>query len=357
MSEDCHADVVGVCSGCGTQIAPRLLSCPSCGRLVHAEELKRLALEAEAASQVNDIAKALQQWDAALKLLPAISRQYQVISAKVAALSEKTDKGPLTDTGTSVPVSDTPRSSLGWGKSLGGAGAIALLAWKFKFVLAFLLTKGKLLLLGFTKAGTVFTMLASLGVYWTAWGWKFALGLVLSIYVHEMGHVAALRRYGLKASAPMFIPGLGAFVRLKQSPANARQDARVGLAGPLWGLAAAVGTWGVGRLLHWPSWAAIAHVAAWINLFNLLPIWQLDGSRGFRALSRAQRWLIVVAIGGVWLWTGEGLLVLLLIVALGRALVEKGSETTDWPAFASFSLLIVLLSLFFLPAAHPSCLP
>src|SRR5439155_143942 len=83
-------------------------------------------------------------------------------------------------------------------------------------------------LLGLTKASTLFTMLLSAGVYWAAWGWKFALGVVLSIYVHEMGHVQALQRYGIKATAPMFIPGVGAVVRLKQYPASPR-DARVGL--------------------------------------------------------------------------------------------------------------------------------
>src|SRR2546430_4861243 len=84
-------------------------------------------------------------------------------------------------------------------------------------------------------------MLLSAGVYWTIWGWKFALGVVLSIYVHEMGHVQALQRYGIKATAPMFIPGVGAVVRLKQYPADRREDARVGLAGPLWGRPAAAG--------------------------------------------------------------------------------------------------------------------
>src|ERR1035437_4631322 len=86
-----------------------------------------------------------------------------------------------------------------------GAGPLLLLA----------LTKGKFLLLGLTKMGTLLTMLASLGVYWAMYGWAFALGLVVSIYTHEMGHVAAIRRYGFPASAPMFIPGFGAFIQLR----------------------------------------------------------------------------------------------------------------------------------------------
>ena len=83
-------------------------------------------------------------------------------------------------------------------------------------------------------------MLAAFGVYWTVFGGRFALGFVLSIYIHEMGHVAALMRYGVPATAPLFIPGLGAVIRLRQSFINPREDARVGLAGPIWGCGAAL---------------------------------------------------------------------------------------------------------------------
>src|SRR5439155_26028416 len=103
------------------------------------------------------------------------------------------------------------------------------------------------------------------------------------------GHVSALRRYGIAATAPMFIPGFGALVRLKQYPASPAEDARVGLAGPLWGTLASVAFFATGLATHWPSLIAIARVGAWLNLFNLIPIWQLDGGRGFNALSRAQR--------------------------------------------------------------------
>src|SRR5256885_5819705 len=108
----------------------------------------------------------------------------------------------------------------------------------------------------------------------------FAFGLVLSIYIHEMGHVQALQRYGIKATAPMFIPGFGAVIRLKQYPADAREDARVGLAGPLWGLGAALAAYAVYRATGVGVWGAIAHMGALVNLFNLVPVWQLDGARG-----------------------------------------------------------------------------
>ena len=96
----------------------------------------------------------------------------------------------------------------GWSKgaATGAVGTLALMLWKFKFLAFMVLSKGKLLLLGLTKASTFLSMFAMVGVYWTAFGFKFALGFVLSIYIHEMGHVAALARYGVAATAPFSYP-------------------------------------------------------------------------------------------------------------------------------------------------------
>src|SRR5204862_5456159 len=116
---------------------------------------------------------------------------------------------------------------------------LALLLVKFKSVLLIVLTKGKFLLLGLTKLPTLLSMLAWIGVYWSLWGWRFALGMGVSIYIHEMGHVWMLRRFGIRATAPMFIPGFGALVRLQQHPTTVVADARIGLAGPVWALGAA----------------------------------------------------------------------------------------------------------------------
>src|SRR5207244_8518739 len=197
---------------------------PSCHRLVHADQLKRLAADAQRATQAGDPSGALTAWRRALDLLPPDSTQHQVISARMGDLSRTVDRQPA-----------AAKPSSPWGKGAAGLGAVGTLLFKLKFALVFVLTKAKLLLLGLTKAGTLFSMLLSAGVYWTIWGWKFAFGFVVSIYIHEMGHVQALTRYGIKATAPMFIPGVGAFIRLKQYPTDRREDARVGLAGPIWG--------------------------------------------------------------------------------------------------------------------------
>ncbi len=187
-------------------------------------------------------------------------------------------------------------------------------------------------------------MFLSLGVYWAVFGWKFAAGLIASIYVHEMGHVAALHRLGIRASAPMFVPGFGAMVRMQQYPVDAREDARVGLAGPIWGLGAALCAAAVFFLTEAPIWGAIARVGAWINLFNLLPVWQLDGGRGFRALSKGERFLIAGLLALLWYWTKEGLLVLLLIVAAFRAFGTESGSGGDRVAFGQFVVLLAALS-------------
>lgn len=220
----------------------------------------------------------------------------------------------------------------------------SLLAWKGKVVLLAVASKAKLLLAGLGKSGTVFSMFLSLGVYWTAFGWWFALGLVLSLYVHEIGHVAALRRYGIPASAPMFVPGIGAFVRMKQYPADAREDARVGLAGPVWGLGAAVASYATFLATGAPILAAIARVGAWLNLFNLLPFWQLDGGRGFRVLSRTQRIAVVLAMLMAWWGTGEGLLLLLAAVGGIQAVGTGQPRDGDWHCCVEFVQLIVVLA-------------
>jgi len=204
--------------------------------------------------------------------------------------------------------------------------------------------KLKALLLGLGKGATLLSMLLSLGVYWTAWGWKFALGLVLSIYVHEMGHVIVLRRYGFRASAPMFIPGIGALIRLQQQVVNPREDAEIGLAGPIYGLGAAAVAMGIWYATGYPIFAAIAGVGAWINLFNLLPIGTLDGGRGFHAMSRVQKLLAAATVAGSWFFVPDGLLFLIALVCFGRAAVDKSDERGNWKAAITYCLLIVVLT-------------
>ena len=336
------APAPAVCPQCGTQVALGFLACPACRRLVHSDALKRLSAEAEGAERAGQLIGAQERWQACLDLLPPEARQHQVISSRIAELAKRaaaTEEGRTRTAG--AGGAKLPR----WLVWLGPLAPLGLLLLKFKVVILLVLSKAKFLLLGLTKASTFFSMIASLGVYWTAWGWKFALGLVVSIYVHEMGHVAALRRQGVPASAPMFVPGVGAVVLLKRHVANPRDDARIGLAGPIWGLAAALGCFLVYALSGSGIWGALAHVGGWITLFNLIPVWQLDGSRGFHAMSSVQRWLAVLLIGGMWFVGQDGLVLLLLIGAVGRTVATAAEASADWEAFSAYAGLVVVSSM------------
>lgn len=312
-------------------MAAALLSCPSCGWLRFSHGLKQLAADAEEHERAGRFSEALVAWRSALDLLPPNSRQYATIEARIADLGRQ---GP----------GKTEQHRPPWVRRAGVLGALALFLWKFKVVIVFLLTKGKLLLLGFTKAGTLFSMLLSLGVYWQAFGWKWAFGVVASIYIHEMGHVAMLRQYGIPATAPMFLPGVGAVIRSRFYPKDVIAQARVGLAGPMWGLGAALICYLVYVLTGLQAWGALAEIGAWINLFNLTPVWQLDGAHGFKALSRQQRWVAAAAVAGAWVISTKGLLVLLLIFAVLAALRRDAPDEPDRRTLLEYVILIAALT-------------
>lgn len=318
-------------------MAAALLACPACGRLRYADRLKALAAAAGAATAAHDTLGALTAWREALDLLPPDSRQHAVVAETIAELSKRIDAAP-----NAAPAPPKPK----WASRGGVLGAIGLVIWKLKFVLVLLLTKGKLLLLGLTKGSTLFSMLFSLSIYWRLFGWKWAVGVVVSIYIHEMGHVAALRRFGIPATAPMFIPGFGAMIRSRFYPKEVVAQARVGLAGPFWGLGAAFAAYLVFLATHAAAWGALAEFGAWLNLFNLLPVWQLDGAHGFRALTRTQRWIAVAVLGVVWALTAEGLLLLLMIGAAAAALTGVAGippERPDRRTLLDYAFLVAAL--------------
>jgi Zn-dependent protease len=174
----------------------------------------------------------------------------------------------------------------------GGIAALGLLIFKFfakiKVVLL-LLPKLKIL----TTSGS---MLVSVGAYSLIWGWRFALGFVVLLFVHEMGHVIQLRREGIKASAPVFIPFLGAAVWAKSLGDNAVAEARVGLAGPVLGSIGAAACIPIANATGNDFWRALAFTGFFLNLFNLLPVVPLDGGRAMAAMSP---WMWALGLFGV----------------------------------------------------------
>lgn len=176
----------------------------------------------------------------------------------------------------------------GWQRLLGPLVVLGALALKFKSALL-LLPKLKLLT-------TSATMLVSIGAYTLIWGWKFAVGFVLLMLVHELGHVIQLRREGIEASAPMFIPFLGAVVAAKSLGDDAAAEARVGLAGPILGSLAAALLIPLWLATGNDFWQALAFTGMFLNLFNLLPVVPLDGGRAMAAMAP---WMWFVGLGAM----------------------------------------------------------
>jgi Zn-dependent protease len=157
-----------------------------------------------------------------------------------------------------------------------GAALLAFLA-KFKTVVLFL-AKFKFLASGLS-------LVASIWAWSMVFGWAFAAGFVALIFVHEMGHVLSLRANGIKASVPIFVPFVGAYVAMKEMPRNAAVEAEVALAGPILGTAGAAVCYLIGLTTRQPIWYALASAGFFINLFNLVPIVPLDGGRVVAAIS------------------------------------------------------------------------
>ena len=163
---------------------------------------------------------------------------------------------------------------------------LGALFWKFKAAF--------LVVFKFKFVGTALSGLVSVAAYALLWSWWFAVGLVVLLFIHEMGHVLEAKRQGLPVSAPMFIPFLGALITLKELPDDVWREARVALAGPIIGTLGACAFWAIGAATDRDFFTAMAYVGFFLNLFNLLPIVPLDGGRAIAALHPAF-WLVGLA--------------------------------------------------------------
>lgn len=210
----------------------------------------------------------------------------------------------------------TPAEPPWWKKVLAPLGAVGLVILKFLGqIKLFILLALKFFPLILKTGGT---MVLSIGVYAMMWGWKYAVGFVLLIFVHESGHLIAARMMGLKVGAPVFIPFMGAAIALREAPRNAWIESFVGIGGPVAGAAGSAACQFIYSYTGEPIWAALAYSGYFLNLFNLIPISPLDGGRIATAISP-------------WLWVpGLGLLLWMMI-------------TSPWGPF-SFVFIFILIS-------------
>jgi Zn-dependent protease len=293
------------CGRCGAALAPGVLVCGECQALVHAQALAELAASARVHEEHKELAAAHGDWQAALALLPPDSSQAVWVRAKLDELF-RAAREHAAKTG-----------SPGWTRKLGPFAPIALLLLKGKFFLSLL--KLKFLLSFATFAG----------IYWALYGAWFGVGLAALILVHELGHLIEVRRRGLAADLPMFIPGFGAYVRWNAAGVTADTRAFVSLAGPLAGALGAVGCALVWLQTQQGLWISLASFSAFINLMNLIPVWTLDGGQALIAVNRPGR--IGIAIASV-LFAAFFAQPLILLVAAGAAYRAFEKSSADLPA-------------------------
>ncbi len=203
------------------------------------------------------------------------------------------------------PAGGPPR----WRRRLSGLAAAILLALaKLKTIALFALHIPML--------GSALTFVLSAWVYGASFGWTFGVGFALLLLLHELGHFVVIRRYGLPAGAPIFIPFLGAAIFLRQQPQSPQQEYAIAAAGPLAGTLASLAALLLGILLAQPVLRSLAYFGFLLQAFNLIPLWPLDGGRMVAAVDRHIWWVgIPLLLVVVWLSRSPiGLIIVALLL-------------------------------------------
>lgn len=209
-----------------------------------------------------------------------------------------------------------PKSKTDWKTRLGplGVGIAAIL--KYKTTAFILLTKFK----------SIISVLAFLGFYWALFGWWFAVGMTASIAMHEMGHYVVIRRFGFSAELPFFVPGFAAYVKWRGVDVDPGVRAQISLAGPLFGFLSGVLAYGVFLATGKPVWLAVAHVAGWLNLLNLIPIAFFDGGAALVAVGLQGR-VALLAVSLAMFFVVQDFLFLGVALGAGYRIYKR-----DFPA-------------------------
>jgi Zn-dependent protease len=218
---------------------------------------------------------------------------------------------PSSEPSAELDIPEKKKSKWGWFTSFGGL----LLLFKATKIWAFI--KGALLFLKFGKFLTTgLSMMLMIVVYTYIYGWKYAIGIVLLLFIHEMGHLTASRRLGIDTSLPMFIPFIGAIIQMKEAPKDAKTESFVGIAGPVFGAMGAFICLFIGELFHSALLLALAYFGFLLTVFNLIPAHPLDGGRIVTAIS-LKLWMIgipVMVFFSLYFFNPIGILISILAI-------------------------------------------
>ncbi len=305
------------CKRCSRPLPPGALACNHCHALVYSEELEQLAAEAKALEAKGELGRARETWLGGLKLLPPTSTQAEWIRQHAQALAAD-------------DVAQAPSHDNQWARQMEAAGPIVSLDGSSKAprTARFKLT-------------SLLSFVAFIAIYSAAEGMKFGIGFAVLILIHEMGHFIDIKRRGLPADMPVFLPGLGAYVRWQAMGVSLQTRAAVSLAGPLAGFLASVAC----AVLWWqtrdPFWATLARVGAILNLLNLIPVWALDGGQAALALSKTERIVLMTAGVVLALALGQNMFFLVALGAGYRAFFAGDQPAHSSPATTIYFLAVL----------------
>jgi Zn-dependent protease len=283
---------------------------------VHATQLEQLSEAARLQEGQQDFSSARETWLKALELLPSDSAQAEWIRGNAQRLQTLTSSAP-----------QTSRRNR-WIRRLGPFAPLVLLLAKGKFLLA--LFKLKFLL----------SLGAFVAFYWSLYGMRFGIGFAILILVHEMGHFIEIKRRGLPADMPVFLPGLGAYVRWAALGVTVQTRSLVSLAGPMAGLIGAAVCAGLWMKTGQAFWIGLASLSAMLNVLNLIPVWVLDGGQAIAALDQSERIILAAAAVALAAYFGQPLL-LLVAAGAGYRVFTKDLPLVPSHATTAYYLLVL----------------
>jgi Zn-dependent protease len=301
-----HQTAQTACPHCGRTLGYGEFTCRTCGAAANQRLVDDIASDAIRLEGINPAAAAL-TWRRALDLLPPESRQFQQIERRAAALSGTGATASLGGESRRWPLGPPPLP-------LPPQEQERAVRPPDPLPLALLKTLGSMIV-----ASVIYYLYPFHSV-------TIAVGFVVLMLIHEMGHVFATWYYGLSASPPIFIPYLGALINLRESPPNALVESIIGIGGPMLGTAGAIACYFLalasqGQLQF--ELLVVTQLAVMLNLFNLLPVPPLDGGRITAAVS-PWIWLAGLAGLGVMIFLeisgGAFFSIFILVLLLGYAL-------------------------------------
>ncbi len=297
-------------------------ACPRCHALVYGAAIDALVREAKKWEAEKDYGRAREALNRALTMLPPESTQAAWVRDRMQALEKAA---------TAVPGQHQSPTQT-WAKRLGPLAPIAVL-----------LAKGKGLLLILFKLKFLLSFFSFFAIYGAIYGWRFGAGFAASILIHEMGHYVDIKRRGLPAEMPVFLPGLGAYVKWQNLGVSKRTIAQISLAGPLAGWLAAALCFLIYTHTHDPLWVALARTGAVINLLNLIPVWALDGGKAIGALAVPERVGLIVLSIALGFYARSLIFFLVAAGAIFRLFTKDKPQESDWNTWFYYAAVLFAL--------------